>query len=181
MKFGKYDNGVAGLNLFLSLIVSLFIIGLVVMIFALVGGGLTQATYTSTGGTATNESLGTVAAATSYANAGLQDASCTTSAVYNATGGEVIPASNYTVSNCQITPTGAPYNNTAWNVTYTYTYNANNDATRSIGNTTSAIANAVDWFDIFVVIGAMVVLILLTVIIIAAVRGSGLISTGGTA
>jgi hypothetical protein len=61
-------------------------------------------------------------------------------------------------------------------VNYTYAYDADNDATYAIGNTTEAISGAVDWFDIFVVIGAMVVLILLTVIIIAAIRGSGLIT-----
>lgn len=178
----KYDKGVAGLDLFLSLVVSLFVIGLIVMIFALMGGGLTDATYTSTGGTATNESLGTVSSTTNFAVAGYKDVVCTSPTFYNATSGGVIPTSNYTVSNCQVTPTGAPYNNTDWNVTYTYSYNADNDATQTIGNTTDAIKGAVDWFDIFIVIGAMVVLILLTVIIIAAIRGSGLIAQGqGTA
>jgi len=102
MKFGKMDKGVAGLNLFLSLIVMLFVIGLVVMIFALMGGELQSATTDTT-------------------------------------------------------------------------------AIHVIGNTSAALQSAVDWFDIFIVIGAMVVLILLTVIIIAAIRGSGLIAAGGTA
>jgi len=35
-----------------------------------------------------------------------------------------------------------------------------------------------DWFDIFIVIGAMVVLILLTVIIITAIRSSGMMGQG---
>jgi hypothetical protein len=48
MKLAKIDKGVAGLNLFLSLVVFLFIIGLVVMIFALLSGGLRDATYTPT-------------------------------------------------------------------------------------------------------------------------------------
>ena len=47
-----------------------------------------------------------------------------------------------------------------------------------INDTTSSISSVTDWFDIFIVIGAMVVLILLTVIIITAIRGSGLISGG---
>lgn len=102
MKFGKVDKGVAGLNLFLSLIVMLFVIGLVVMIFALMGGELNDATTDTT-------------------------------------------------------------------------------AQQVIGNTSDALKSSVDWFDIFIVIGAMVVLILLTVIIIAAIRGSGLIAAGGTA
>ena len=48
------------------------------------------------------------------------------------------------------------------------------DANNVIGNTTDSLEGAIDWFDIFIVIGAMVVLILLTVIIISAIRGSGL-------
>ena len=53
---------------------------------------------------------------------------------------------------------------------------ATNDTTASnvIGNTTESISSVTDWFDIFIVIAAMVVLILLTVIIITAIRGSGL-------
>jgi hypothetical protein len=102
MKFGKTEKGVAGLNLFLSLIVMLFVIGLVVMIFALMGGELLDATDDTT-------------------------------------------------------------------------------AKQVIGNTSDALKSSVDWFDIFIVIGAMVVLILLTVIIIAAIRGSGLIAAGGSA
>lgn len=39
----KYDKGVAGLNVLLSVIVMLFVIGFLVMIFALMGGELQQA------------------------------------------------------------------------------------------------------------------------------------------
>jgi uncharacterized paraquat-inducible protein A len=58
---------------------------------------------------------------------------------------------------------------------------ATTDATaiEVINETGSAISDVTDWFSIFIVIGAMVVLILLTVIIITAIRGSGLI--GGSA
>ena len=95
----KKDKGVAGLTLFLSLITMLFVIGLLVMVFALMGGEL-------------------------------QDATTDTTAI--------------TV----------------------------------INDTTVAIADAPDWFPIFIVIGAMVVLILLTVVIITAIRGSGLMAGG---
>ena len=102
MKFNnlKQDSGVAGLTVFLSLIVMLFVIGLLVMIFALMGGEL-------------------------------QDATTDTTAI------------------------------------------------GVINDTTQSLSSATDWFDIFIVIGAMVVLILLTVIIITAIRGSGLVATGG--
>jgi len=68
---------------------------------------------------------------------------------------------------------------TSLTVNYTYIYDADNTATDVMNDTSSGIASVTDWFPIFIVIGAMVVLILLTVIIISAIRGSGLMS--GTA
>lgn len=50
-----------------------------------------------------------------------------------------------------------------------------------INDTATSISGVTDWFDIFIVIGAMVVLILLTVVIITAIRGSGMISGVGSA
>ena len=99
MKFGQQDKGVAGLTILLSLITMLFVIGLLVMIFALMGGELDDATTDTT-------------------------------------------------------------------------------ASNVISNTTDSISGVTDWYDIFIVIGAMVVLILLTVIIITAIRGSGLMAGG---
>lgn len=98
MKY-KTDKGVAGLTILLSLIVMLFVIGLLVMIFAIMSGKLQTAT---------------------------DDA-------------------------------------TAINV---------------INETGQSISSVTDWFDIFIVIGAMVVLILLTVIIITAIRSSGMVAGG---
>ena len=103
MKFGKQDKGVAGLTVLWSLVTMLFVIGLLGMIFALMGGELMDATT-------------------------------------------------------DVTAIGV------------------------INDTTSSISSVTDWYDIFIVISAMVVLILLTVIIISAIRGSGLMagsSSGG--
>jgi len=98
MKF-KTDKGVAGLTVLLSLIVMLFVIGLLVMIFSLMSGELQGATTDAT-------------------------------------------------------------------------------AIQVINDTGQSLAGVTDWFDIFIVIGAMVVLILLTVIIITAIRSSGMVATG---
>ena len=92
----KQDRGVAGLTILLSLVTFLFVMGLLVMIFAMMGGEL-------------------------------QDATTDTTAI------------------------------------------------GVINDTTVSISSVTDWFPIFIVIGAMVVLILLTVIIITAIKGSGLI------
>ena len=99
MQFGKTDRGVAGLTILLSLVTMLFVIWLLVMIFALMGGEL-------------------------------QDATTDTTAI------------------------------------------------DVINDTTTSISDVTDWFSIFIVIAAMVVLILLTVIIITAIRGSGLLQGG---
>lgn len=103
MKFNRKEGGVAGLVLLLSLITMLFVIGLLVMIFALMGQGMLNT------GTIDNTSV----------------------------------------------------------------------AYQVINDTVDALADVIDWFPLFIVIGAMVVLILLTVIIIIAIRGSGLIAGGG--
>ena len=95
----RTDKGVAGLSILLSLIVMLFVIGLLVMIFSIMGGKLASSTSDAT-------------------------------------------------------------------------------ASSVINNTSTAISSVVNWFPIFIVIGAMVVLILLTVIIISAIRGSGMVEGG---
>ncbi len=99
MKFGRQDKGIAGLTILLSLVTMLFVIGLLVMVFALMGGELQDATTDAT-------------------------------------------------------------------------------AEDVINDTTTSISGVTDWFEIFLVIGAMVVLVLLVVIIISAIRGSGLIASG---
>lgn len=54
---------------------------------------------------------------------------------------------------------------------------ANNaTAVKIINDTYTELAGVTDWFGIIIVITAMVVLILLTVIIISAIRGSGMIA-----
>jgi len=101
MKFGnlKKDKGTAGLTVLLSVVTMIFVIGLLVMIFALMGGELQDATTDTT-------SIGI------------------------------------------------------------------------INDTTTSISGVTDWFPLFIVITAMVVLILLTVIIITAIRSSGLMGGG---
>ena len=94
----KHDKGTAGLNVLLSVITLLFVIGLVVMIFSLMAGEIASSTTDPT-------------------------------------------------------------------------------AIQVINDTGSALAGVTVWFPIIIVITAMVVLILLTVIIITAIRGSGLVAS----
>jgi len=181
----KQDQGVAGLSILLSLVVMLFIIGLIVMIFSLMGASLSDATYDDTAVTVSNES-GFINS-TGYtldlvASDPLNWNTVAITEVRNES--NILVAGNYT-----LLANGTIYNATAivgwmtpeaeYNISYTYQYDASNTATDTINDTTSAIAGVTDWFSIFVVIGAMVVLILLTVIIITAIRGSGMIQSEG--
>jgi len=176
----KYDKGVAGLTVLLSVVTMLFVIGLLVMIFALMGGELATASYEETSASVVNETLTTVTeTGEDFTVAGYRDVACTLTAVRNATGGETINSGNYTQTNCNLASTGTSYNNTDWNVSYSYTYEADTTATDVINDTSSSISGVTSWFTIFIVITAMVVLILLTVIIITAIRGSGLMAGGG--
>jgi flagellar basal body-associated protein FliL len=178
----KQEKGVAGLTILLSLVVMLFIIGLIVMIFVLMSAELQDASFTSTAGTVTNETVTEVeriAGGTLDASDN-RSVSCTAGSVYNGTT-NIIDTSNYTFySNCSIVNLTAIWITDDWLVSYTYTYDETNTATDVINDTGSAISEVVDWFSIFIVIGAMVVLILLTVIIITAIRGSGMIQTGNS-
>jgi len=178
----KADKGVTGLTILLSLVVMLFVIGLITMIFTLMGGELRDATYTSTTSTVTNET-GAWLNITTYTvdNSGaLHFTGLTITGAYNVSNisaPTVIGTGNFTVS-------GTGYVNSSvstWpnvSLSYTYIYDADNTATDVMNDTVVEISGVVDWFDIFIVIGAMVVLILLTVIIITAIRGSGLIEGG---
>ena len=180
----KTDKGVAGLTILLSLVTMLFVIGLLVMIFSLMGGGLRDATYDDTTVAVANETITFVAINTpqTLSASTQRDVVCSTTptSVWNETlAGVSIPVTNVTLTaDCTVVnaTTLVPHmvNGTVF-VSYNYNWDADNTATDIMNDTTSGIAGVTDWFNIFLVIGAMVVLILLTVIIITAIRGSGLL------
>lgn len=140
-----------------------------------------DATFTSTTSNVINESVHPVTAGTTFAT-NYRNAVCgAITTVYNGTGagGILITAGNYTQTGCSLkNNTGTFTATTNWLVNYPVTFDANNSATDVIFDTTVGISGVTDWYSIFIVIGAMVVLILLTVIIITAIRGSGMM--GGT-
>ena len=53
----KKENGVAGLNLLLSIITLLFVIGLIVMVFSLMGGSISDATSETTSDVVADEQI----------------------------------------------------------------------------------------------------------------------------
>ena len=176
----KCDQGVAGLTILLSVVTMLFVIGLLVMIFALMGGNLQDATYDSTSKTVTSEDVveADFVDGTGFTllETDLNSAGWTIVALYNDT--VLQTAGNYTLTGNVLANATAFEGATDLLVNYTYTYDATNTATEVMNDTTTEISGVTDWFSIFLVITAMVVLILLTVIIITAIRGSGLLEGG---
>lgn len=171
MKFSlKQDKGVAGLTILLSLVVMMFIIGLIVMIFTLMGAEMSKSTYDTV---EVSLELGFINATTyTLTNLGVDGNPSITSIVNNTAGAETISSSDYTITAGIITNATSTVHD---DVNISYSYQVSNSATNVMNDTTSAISSVTDWFSIFIVIGAMVVLILLTVIIITAIRGSGMI------
>jgi len=184
MKFNlKQDKGVAGLSVLLSLIVFLFIIGLIVMVFSLMGGEISNSDtvreqYTVAGAdqNAVNFTISGITLTTCNLYSSNYPA-VSTITIVNETGATSVPSTNYTVTGCVVYAEG---NSTfkGVNVNISYSFTRSGTALSVINDTTSGIANVTDWYDIFIVIGAMVVLILLTVIIIVSIRGSGIMAGG---
>ena len=175
----KMDGGQSGTTILLGLIVSLFVIGLLVMIFVLMGSSLQTASYTSTSTSVVNESIIPVTSGTATTVNGYRSVSCTITKVHNGTSGMIINSGNYTVvSPCKVGNLTNSFPITAWNVNYDYTWEADNLATNVMNDSVFAISTATDFFDLFIVIGSMVVLVLLTVVIIVAIRSSGFMGTG---
>lgn len=189
MRALKQDKGVVGLNLLLGVVVMLFIIGFLVMIFVIMGGEVEESAWSDVSGTVTNVTISSLQDATtnttgSYLTEGYQyyDEQCTVSEVTNSTSGAIVPSTNYTVTGCVIWVTNVvtTWNSTEVNVTYTYTAQANSTASGVIVTTSDELSDTTDWFGIIIVISAMVILILLTALIISAIRGTGFVAGGGS-
>jgi len=175
----KQDKGQAGLSILLSVIVMLFIIGLLVMIFSLMGSEMRDSTTISASEstTAVQDDVAFTSVGTTLTDCNSANQGALTSVIVN-NASTILTNTNYTYAGCVLTAvTTSNWNaTTVSNVTYTYTYAGNSYTV--INDTASAIGGVTDWFDIFIVISAMVVLILLTVIIITAIRSSGMIAGG---
>jgi uncharacterized membrane protein len=168
------NKGVAGLNIYLSLIAMLFMIGIIVMVFQIAGSKLIESARDVTTATKSGES-GAYLNQTGYTLAdsltALNFRSPSVVALYNGT--TLLLAGNYSLTgNVLKNATTTTYGSVS--VNYTYVYDANNEATASINETKGAIAESTGFFGTFIVLGAMVVLILLVVIIINSIRATGI-------
>ncbi|MEX0596937.1 MAG: hypothetical protein WD512_10595 [Candidatus Paceibacterota bacterium] len=175
-------KGVAGLNIFLSIIAMIFLIGIIVMVFAVAGTRLTTSIDDTSNAITFNGSV-TGMTNTSFSTpsdlVGIRSCKLAITSVHNNTeGGVLIGSGNYTTQECGVKGlTDIGVFSSTWHLIGTYTYNLNSDAVDIVNATTISLRDVPDWFPTFIVLGAMVVLILLVVIIITSIRGSGI--TGG--
>ena len=180
-------KGVAGLNILLSVISMLFVIGIIIMIFTIAGSKLRESVSKDSykvSATVLNEYMFinetgfTLAGASSYLAS-----SFSVLAANNVPTNTSIPAANITISASGVVTnaTAATYAATATNVmmNYTYLYLQDRSAVDSINATYTSLGEVTDWYPTFIVLAAMVVLILLLAIIINSIRGSGLMGEGG--
>jgi len=183
----KTERGVAGLEILVTVVVMLFMVGIIVMTFSIAGSKLQTAMLADAGeGRIDNETnssaVGSGASATytlpiavTHANADcsiVRIGRANASVVYYESGLHT----NFTVSNCIISKNGTTsgyVNGTPINVTYTYSY-GDLDPARTINKTYQSMSSVPDWFQTFIVLTALVVLILLVVIIISAIKGAGI-------
>ena len=192
MEINKLNTrkGVAGLEILVSLIATLFVVGVLVMAFTIAGSKMAETISENTEGTNYNETLLTVGDAGDYLTLySTYGSSCSVVRATNLTDGYPISSGNYSqtgTGNCLITFISTVdgdqvVNGTDWNITYTYSYPSDQDAVNVINDTKLAIASVTDWFDTFIVIGAIVVLVLLIVLVILAIRRAGLMGSGDNA
>lgn len=184
--FKKNRKGVMGLELLLSVISSIFIIGIIVMCFILMTSeiGDTNVLYSEDyTASASNESLATVLLGVprNLTNRNLRNVECTLGVVYNGTAGVVIGAGNYSeVAECQINCTDDEFNGTTWLVNYDYTFDSlRTEAEIVLNDTSDAMGESPTFFSIIIIIASVVVLILLIVVILKSLKGSGLMGSGG--
>lgn len=154
------------------LVLSAMLIGVGALVFHEFGSS--AGTYRTTN-TTLAEDVGAVAQTEKvfHQNSTALGISCALLAAQNKTGLQVIPAGNYTFSSaCSILAvTSSPYNNTAWLVNYTYTYNDDNTATAAVMSNNTGMITGLSgtWLPLIVTI---VCLALIIGLVIASFSGT---------
>lgn len=172
------------MEVLISLIATLFVVGVLIMAFVIASTKMID-TLDTTSTAVTNETLTAVSnsSASELTAINYYGVSCSIAFVTNATTGDNFASGNWTTSGnggCALTAVGDEDGITDenWNVSYVYTTPEDADASLAINQTSKSLSEATDWFDTFIVIGAVVVLVLLIVLVILAIRRAGLMGGG---
>jgi len=147
-------------------ILGMVTVGITLVIAIFIASSFQDATYESTTATSTNETLTTVTniTAESFTYSTLTDVSCGSVAdVVNATG-TAISSGNYTQSGCTLIATDdSDFIGENWNVTYSYSYNADTATSNASGALVVSLSSGSSWIAILIVVGfATIVLGMLT-------------------
>ena len=152
-------------------IIAIVIIGVVLVIGIFISASIQDATREAASATVNNETLTSVtnrsAEIVSAVALNHNDFAMTLGRVTNESG-TLISSGNYTSTSSGTviaTDAGATdlYNGTNWNVTYTYSFNAETAASNASGDLVTALAGGSAWITILVVVGfATIVLGMLT-------------------
>ena len=160
------------------------------MIFTIMGNELRDASYTSTTVSFDNYTTSAVmnytvvstnAVAVSGVTSTLRNCQMTITAIYNLTGGNnSMGLGNLSATGCKVYTNNAlhlDYNNTKLNISGSYRYDNDNTATNTMNDTVHSLAGAIDFNDVIIVIGAMLVLISLVVLIVISIKSSGIMGS----
>jgi len=173
-----------GINLLISLVVILFIAGIFLFVATITNSEMAEALYDTTTDSL-NETLTTVDNSTGEAvtTDSLRDcANLVLTVVHNdSEAGTVIGAGNYTISGCSvIAVAGGEYDTGEdWHIIGTAEYEADNSASIATNDTSDALSDVVDWFPIFIVVGAVAVILTLVGLVIAYMGKGGFMNQGG--
>ena len=130
---------------------TIILIGIFIVIGVIVLSKLIDTTYTTTGGTIGNETLTTVTeAGEDFTVVDYRGVTCTISYITDETGGYLITAGNFTQTNCNLaflTTGNITLNNTDWNVSYSYSYEADSAASLAGNETIIAVAEIPGWLS----------------------------------
>ena len=145
-------------------IISVVVIGVILIMGIFIASEIQDVTRESTSASVSNETLVTVTETGEYLIPyTYNDVACTIGIVLNATDDVVIGAGNYTQTNCLLASADAEFNNTDWNVSYTYSYSADTNTSAAAGDLVTALSGGSAWITILIVVGfATIVLGMLT-------------------
>ena len=147
-------------------ILGIVTVGITLVIAMFIAANIQDASYESTTGASTDEILTAVdnVTASSFTYSTLTDVVCGAVSDVTNTTGTAISTGNYTQSGCTLIATDSSgFIGENWNVTYSYTYNADTAASNASGSLVTSLGSGTAWITIVVVVGfATIVLGMLT-------------------
>jgi len=177
-------KSILGLNTVKMFVIVLLAVAIIGVISLVVLGALNSPQLQSTtgivkSGTTVNQTYGVVNETSQTLNAtfaGYNSLSCTPILAINSTDSVVINAPNYTYSGCNIAFNGgtAFFNNTAWKITYSWSYRADNGAAAVTQNVSSGI---ISFFNnsgtYFSLLGVVVIILIISLVVVVVNRFGG--------